>query len=180
MSDDDKRHENVQWRVKTVRERRDGDIDSYRATYGKAEGERRFFALPVVDRVEEDGNLLMTAGADTLIKGLIGSAITVFSNANAFIGVGDSATAEAVGQTDLQAASNKVRQAMDSTFPTHTGGTNTVVFQATFGSGSANFVWNEFGIFNAASVGTMLNRKVSSLGTKVTGSWTLAITITLS
>lgn len=173
-------HENVQWRVTAVAERREEDVEAYRARLGKAEGERRFFALPVVARSESEGNLLMTVGADLLLKGLIGTAITAFSTANAYVGVGDSAVVEAVGQTDLQAATNKARQAMDSGFPSHANGTNSVIFQATYGAGAANFAWNELAVFNAAAGGSMLNRRATALGTKAGGSWTLTITITLA
>ncbi len=69
---------------------------------------------------------------------------------------------------------------MDATFPTHTGGTNSAVFSATFGSGTANFAWNEWAVFNGSTGNTMLNRKVASLGTKATGSWQLQVTLTLS
>jgi hypothetical protein len=66
---------------------------------------------------EADGNILVTAGITLLLNLLIGAGGTVYSNANANLGIGDSTTAAAIGQTDLQAASNKVRQAMDATYP---------------------------------------------------------------
>lgn len=47
-----------------------------------------------------------------------------------------------------------------------------LVFQATFGTGSANFAWQEWGVANASTGGSMLNRKVVSLGTKTSAaSW---------
>ena len=52
---------------------------------------------------------------------------------------------------------------------------------AAFGSADANHNWNEFAVFNASSGGTMLNRKVSSQGTKASGqTWTLDLAITIS
>ncbi|MEN8197867.1 MAG: hypothetical protein ABFS30_15355, partial [Pseudomonadota bacterium] len=61
---------------------------------------------------------LTDAGRDHLAAILIGESPTDFNNANAHIGVGDSSTAFAKAQTDLQAATNKLRKAMNATFPT--------------------------------------------------------------
>jgi hypothetical protein len=136
--------------------------------------------------IERDGNLLVTNGRNLLWKGLRGDAITAFSAANARLGVGDSSTAEAITQTDLQAATNKLRKAMDSGWPkvgTADGlaTDNLMQFQATFGTSEANCAWAEWGTFNAASGSTsMLNRKVEALGTKSSGSWTLTTTLTLT
>jgi hypothetical protein len=177
------KHENVQWRWKTVLRKYDRDIDLYRSAFGKEAGEIMFFAeaLLISERTIE-GNLLMTLGADQVIKGFSAGGTTLFNNANAFIGVGDSATAPAIGQTDLQASVNKLRQAMDATYPTHANGTNVIVYSATFGTGAANFAWNEWGVFNAGPTGgIMLNRVVASLGTKTSAaSWQLQGTLTLS
>ena len=109
----------------------------------------------------------------------IGAGVTAFNNANAYIGVGDSTTAFAVGQTDLQAASNKLRKAMDATYPS--GGSNVITFRSTFATGDANFAWQEWAVFNASSAGTMLNRKVESLGTKTnTQTWQFTVTLTFT
>lgn len=119
------------------------------------------------------------AGRNHLVQAGIGAAVTAFNNANAYIGVGDSTTAFAAGQTDLQAASNKVRVAMDATYPT--GGANVITFRSTFGTGVGNFAWEEWGVFNASSAGTMLNRKVESLGTKTSAqSWQFTVTLTFT
>lgn len=137
------------------------------------------FADALVDVLHREGNLLTTVGAQRLWEALIGTSITVFSNANARLGVGDSTTAAAAGQTDLQAASNKLRKAMDATYPSVS--TNTLTLRSTFGSSEANFAWQEWGSFNAGSGGDMLQRKVESLGTKASGAtWTLTVTLTLS
>lgn len=130
--------------------------------------------------VEGDYNALVDSGIINLLNGMIGVAITAFSNANARLGVGDSATAWATNQTDLQAATNKLRKGMNATYPTGTG-TKTITFQSDFTTGEANWVWNEWGIFNAASGATsMLSRKVEGLGTKASGTWTLTVTFTLA
>ncbi len=142
--------------------------------------------------IEREGNLLMYGGASVLWEALIGNgnasagqALTFFNNANAFLGVGDSAAAAAATQTDLQAGANKVRKPMDPTFPQHTDGlvvgSATATFRSSFGTGDANWAWNEWGLFNGAAGGRMLNRKVEALGTKTNAaSWVLTVQLTLA
>lgn len=109
----------------------------------------------------------------------VSSTPTLFNNANTYLGVGDSTTAFAATQTDLQAATNKLRKGMDSGYPQQAN--NVITFRSTFGTSEANFAWNERGTFNASSGGTMLNRKVESLGTKTSAqSWQLTDVITLA
>lgn len=118
---------------------------------------------------------LTTAGRNA-IAGLISGTGTAFSNAAAHIGVGDSSTAFSSGQTDLQASTNVFRKAMDATYPQVT--LNSMVFRATFGPTEANFSWLEWGVFNASSAGTMLNRVAENNGTKVSGqTWIFTATI---
>lgn len=128
--------------------------------------------------IEGDGNILVNTGIALLEDLLIGAGGTVFSNANAYLGVGDSTTAAAASQTDLQAATNKTRKAMDATYPSRSA--QTLTFRSTFGSSDANHGWKEWGTFNASTAGTMLNRKVTDFGTKTTGTWALQITIIIS
>lgn len=125
-------------------------------------------------------NILVNTGLTDIGNGLTSSGLaTPYTNANAHLGVGDSSTAAAVSQTDLQAASNKLRKAMDATFPTVSNGVYT--FRSTFGTSDANFAWQEWAVFNASSTGRMLNRAVASLGTKTSAaSWQFTITITIS
>lgn len=119
------------------------------------------------------------AGRNFMCQSTIAAASTPFSNGNARIGVGDSTTAYAAGQTDLQAATNKLRKAMDATFPS--GASNVLTFQATFALAEANFAWQEWGVFNASAAGTMLNRKVESLGTKPsTQTWQFNVVLTVT
>lgn len=144
------------------------------------------------DVVEFAGNLLMYGGASCLWQTLIGNGsatgsqtLTYFNNGNAYLGVGDNTTAAAATQTDLVAATNKLRKAMDATYPTHTDATTvgaaTITFRSTFGTSDANYAWEEVATFNGASGGRMLNRKVQSLGTKTSAAtWVLTETITLS
>jgi hypothetical protein len=161
----DRGHWQTRWRAAYY----DGDWTAEQIDQGLA-------GLPS-DVREVDGNILVTAGITALLNLLIGAGGTAFNNANAYLGIGDSTTAAAIGQTDLQAASNKVRQAMDSTYPQVA--TNVVTFRATFGTGAGNFSIQEQGTFNASSAGTMLNRKVSDLGTKTSAS-TLQLTMTIT
>jgi hypothetical protein len=187
------RHDRAQWRVKVTREAYAADVDEYRQRYGKEEGERRFFAEHTpTDVSEHEDNILLYGGISCLWQCLIGNgtataaqALTYFNNANAYIGVGDSATAEAATQTDLQAATNKVRQIMDATYPQHTDATTsgaaTITFKATFGTAAANWVWNEWIIANGSSGGRALNRKVAASGTKTSAaSWAFTVTVSLS
>lgn len=128
--------------------------------------------------VEGDYNAMVDGGINALLLLLVGGGGTAFNNANAYLGVGDSSTAWATGQTDLQAATNKLRAAMKATYPQT--GTKKQTFASDFTSGQANWVWNEWAIFNDAAAGTMLNRKVEALGTKTTGTWTLTVDFALS
>jgi hypothetical protein len=133
-------------------------------------------AVGLVPEVEEfEGNLLLNAGINVVWDALIGDTYTAFSNANARIGVGDTNTAAAATQTDLQAPTNKAYVAMNGGYPSVTN--QTVTFQADFGSGVGNFAWEEWIVDNGT---TALNRKVTSLGTKSGGTWTLTVDITLS
>lgn len=122
---------------------------------------------------------LVDAGRNHMVQATVGAAVTPFNNANTYLGVGDSATAHAAGQTDLVAASNKLRKAMDATYPS--GASNVITFRSTFGTGDANWAWNEWGTFNGSTGGTMLNRKVESLGTKTnTQTWQFTTTLTFT
>lgn len=123
---------------------------------------------------------LTNAGRDFIAQAIVNdSSPTFFTNANAHLGAGDSTTAFAASQTDLQAASNKVRKAMEATYPQRS--TNVLTFRSVFATGDANFAWQEWGVFNASSGGVMLSRKVESLGTKTSAqSWQLTATITVN
>ena len=122
---------------------------------------------------------LTNAGRDLIAAMLLGEATTDFTNADTYIGVGDSSTAFAAAQTDLQAATNKFRQGMVAANPSRVD--NVITLNALFATGDANFAWAEWGIFNAAAAGTMLQRKVEALGTKTSAqSWALTLTITVT
>lgn len=120
---------------------------------------------------------LTDAGLAAMVADVIGESITEFDNSNAYIGVGDSTDLFDATETDLQASTNKLRKAMDATYPQRTG--VVVTFRSTFGTSDANFAWEEWAVFNAASSGVMLNRKVESLGTKTSAqAWQMTVTLT--
>lgn len=125
-----------------------------------------------------EGNLLLNEGINEMWQLIAGEAATAFSEANARIGVGDSSTAAAATQTDLQASTNKTYKAMNTNYPSIAN--QTITFQADFGSGDANYAWEEWVVDNGAVGLKTMNRKVTSLGTKSGGTWTLTVDITLS
>jgi len=143
---------------------------------------------------EIQGNLLLNEGIQrlqdmTMIATVVSNqtATNPWSNANAFVGVGDSNTAEAATQTELQAATNRFYKAQNATYPSRTN--QTVSFQSDFAGTEANYAWAEWTISAAATTAsgsgfttgtTNLNRKVASLGTKASGTWTLTAQITFS
>jgi hypothetical protein len=66
---------------------------------------------------------------------------------------------------------------METGYPTST--TQKATFKASFGASEANYTWNEWVVKQSTSA-KCLNRKVDSLGTKASGTWTLEVSITLS
>lgn len=137
---------------------------------------------PIHEAIAE--NSLVNAGTNALALALTGGSFTTYNNANAALGVGDSSTAFNLSQTNLQGTTNvtdRIRKAMDATFPSVTGAVAS--FRSTFGTSDANFAWNEWALFNNVvdGSGTMLNRSVTSLGTKTSAAaWQLSATITFS
>jgi len=125
-------------------------------------------------------NVALNEGLQLMLDLLIGAGGTVFSEANAYLGVGDSTTSEDATQTGLQASTNKLYKAMDTSYPQRSA--QTVDWRATFGTSDANFAWEEFTVANGGSDASVnLNRKVTSKGTKSSGeTWTLSLQITAS
>lgn len=127
-------------------------------------------------------NTLVNGGTAIMLDALIGVNPTFYTNALAASGVGDSATAFNLTHTNLQGAvnvTNRIRKAMDATFPSRAA--NVVTFRSTFATTDANFIWNEWALFNNVTdgSGTMLNRAVVNLGTKTSAaSWQLTTTLT--
>ncbi|GAA1770047.1 hypothetical protein [Nonomuraea bangladeshensis] len=163
-------HDAAQWRCTWKVEKYRGDDTGPHAT--------------PFETIERVGNALMYGGAAALWHRLTGgTSVTAFDATNARIGVGDGTAAADPLQTDLQ-GTNKIRKGMDATYPQHTDGTGagatTVTFRTTFSTSEANFVWAEWGIFNAAAAGRMLNRKVEALGEKTSAaSWVFTVQLSL-
>ena len=87
-------------------------------------------------------NLVVTVGKDAILK-YIGNVTTSNGYAGS-IGVGDSTTAAASGQTDLQASSNKLFKTILTANRVFI--TPTLFLSVEFGYSEANFTWNELGI----------------------------------
>jgi len=135
------------------------------------------------ESIEVEGNLLTTAGLTRITGLIIGTLSTTLDSTRVRLGVGDSSTAAAVGDTDL--GTNDYYRVMDATYPQASAGVLT--FQSSFGSSDGNFAWQCWGldvgtatVSSSASVATLVNRKVSSLGTKSSGTWVLTVTVTFS
>lgn len=124
---------------------------------------------------------LTTAFRDHIADAVTGiGSPTLFDNANARIGVGDGSAAFSSAQTDLQ-GTNKTRKAMEVGYPDQSQGANVLRFKSSFATGDANYAWQEWGVFNAASAGVMMNRKVESLGTKTSAqTWEFTVDIQLN
>jgi len=148
------------------------DIESFRGR----EGEFHRLFKPY-EAIEGEGNCLLNSGIDEIWDLVTGASANHYDNTNAQIGVGDSNTAANATQTDLQAATNKTYKGMETGYPTST--TQKVTFKASFGSSEANYAWEEWVVKHSTSA-ICLNRKVESLGTKSTGTWTLEVQISLS
>jgi uncharacterized cupin superfamily protein len=146
----------------------DDEIAKFLQNGGKIEEALKVFAAqPIIECLE--GNAALNEGLAELIDIICGLGTpTKWDNTNARLGVGDSSTPADAAQTGLQAATNKTWKAMDTGYPQRSG--QTAEWRATFGSGDANYAWNEFTVVNSADdAGKNLNRKVESKGTKASG-----------
>ena len=118
---------------------------------------------------------LTNAGRNHLVALLTNTSTIHFDNANSHIVVGDGNAAFNASQTQLQGA-NTARKQVESGFPLVQD--NQVKFKAIFDKTEANFAWNEWGLINQASGGTLLNRQVEYNGTKLNGqTWIMEVTI---
>jgi len=124
------------------------------------------------------GNLALNDGLNAMNILFCGGTETAYTNANAQLGVGDSAAAVVATQSDLQAAVNKTWMGMESGFPEY-GTSQVMVFKSIFGPSDANFAWEEYSLRNGSVADINFNRKLSSEGTKSSGkTWILTLTIT--
>ena len=131
--------------------------------------------------IEKLHKCLLNEGIVELIDLLIGSGTpTAWDSSNAYLGVGNDATAPAASQTGLIGASKKYK-GMNATYPKYEA-TNKSVWQADFIDGEAEYAWNEETISNTNSdTGKNLCRQNTALGTKPAGqTWRLTATITWS
>lgn len=128
----------------------------------------------------EAQNIILDVGATEMLKLITGTGGTAYSNANAYLYVGTDTTPENAAQGGVIATgANRAYAAMDTGYPTVNG--RQMVFRASFGDTEANFAWNEASIANGNGASAVsMNRKVASLGTKTTGTWTLQITVSLT
>jgi hypothetical protein len=164
----------AQWECRYRLEKRDGDINACNSLEERLNFLENTKPYAVI---EGEGNCLLNTGIDEMWDLIVGDSANHFSNASAQIGVGDSSTAAAPTQTDLQATTNKTYKGMETGYPTSTS--QKATFKASFGASEANYTWNEW-VVKQSSSGKCLNRKVESLGTKSSGTWTLEVSITLS
>jgi len=119
---------------------------------------------------------LTNDGAEIIAARLIDEG-TPYDEGNAYIGVGDSSAGFDAEHSDLQ-GSNKEREGMEGGYPSRDDAELT--FRATFGEDDANFEWEEWGIFNDDTAGTMLNRVVEDNGEKVQGHvWEFTVKVTV-
>jgi hypothetical protein len=106
-----------------------------------------------------------------LMAGVLSAFDTQLDEANAYIGVGDSSISFDGEQKGMQGAS--VRSGMDTGYPVRDpdsdGSMNKLRYRSYFNETEGNFIWNEWGLFNASSGGQMLNREVQNQGEKPAG-----------
>lgn len=119
---------------------------------------------------------LTRAGVNLIAQALTGTSVP-FNAETARIGVGDGQAAFSIEHQDLTGA-NKFRKKVEAGYPIVDP--PDITFKAIFGPDEANFAWNEWGIFNAETGGTMLDRVVESNGTKQANqTWILEVTVSL-
>lgn len=159
------------------------DYVSRRIAEAEPSGDQLSAFCTPYESIEVEGNLLTTAGLTRITALIIGTLSTTLDSTRVRLGVGDSSTAAAVGDTDL--GTNKYYRVMDATYPQASAGVLT--FQSSFGSSDGNFAWQCWGldvgtatVSSSSTVATLVNRKVSSLGTKSSGTWVLTVTVTFS
>lgn len=125
-------------------------------------------------------NIILDVGANEMLKLISGTGGTAYNSANTYIYVGTSNTPENASQTGVVATgSNRAYASVDTGYPVVNG--RQMIYRASFSDDQANFAWNEASIVNGIGTSAVsMNRKVSPLGTKTTGTWTLQITISLT
>lgn len=173
--------EGIKWGVKTTLEKRHGDVNQCKTP---DERKRFYEENKPYEVLVEKGNCLLNEGMDAALGLITGyGSETAFNNTNARIGVGNSATAAARTQNDLQGASKAYKAMMDGfpTVPAENSDTDgrSVKFKSEWADAEGNFVWAEWSVDNGSVAAVNLNRKVAALGTKSSGTWTLQVEISL-
>jgi hypothetical protein len=153
----------------------------------------RHGVAPYSDTTDYDCNLVTQAGWVALTGGIAGTTITnKLSATHGRIGVGTIATAATYADTalggDSGGASTTSYYQLVSAAPVITTATTppTIMLAATFGTGVANFAWNEYGTDNYTASGVtttglgsnfiLVNHGISAQGTKVSGQvWTATV-----
>ncbi|MEM3612748.1 MAG: hypothetical protein QXQ85_02850, partial [Candidatus Bathyarchaeia archaeon] len=101
---------------------------------------------------ESSHNCFLIEGMNEMWNLILGIGGTAYNSANAYIGVGDSTTAESENQTGLT-GTNKYYKGMASGYPKgpSEAGDKKAIFRAIFASGEAEFAWNEVTVANGNS-----------------------------
>lgn len=132
----------------------------------------------VVKEERNIDNLIVSVGKAFIASRMIGTSSSVMSHME----IGQSSTAAAAGQTALQSAfGTPARVSLSgSTQTTVTVTNDSVLYTATFPSGTGTGSVQEAGIFNASSSGTMLCRTVfSAINKGASDSMTINWTVTI-
>ena len=102
-------------------------------------------------------NLVVTVGKDAILKYIANISGCGYGDD---IGVGDSATAAAVGQTDLQASSNVLWKTIVTANRVFI--TPTLYLSVEFGYSEANFTWNEMGLRDSQGTPVLWARQIDA------------------
>jgi hypothetical protein len=102
-------------------------------------------------------NLIVNVGKDSILKYLGNMSGGGYGHS---IGVGDSTTAAAVAQTDLQASSNKLWKAISTSDRVYVR--PTLYLSVDIGYSEANFTWNEIGLRDNQGSPVLWARQIDS------------------
>lgn len=140
---------------------------------------RKLAGLGPDEIVRDTQNVILDLGANEMLKLITGTGGTPYNANNTYVFVGTDSSTENAAQTGVLATgTNRAYAKLDNGYPTVTG--RQMVFRASFNDEEGNFAWNEASIVNGIGTNAIsMNRKVSPLGTKTTGIWTIQITVSL-
>jgi hypothetical protein len=173
------REKGVMWRKWAVHKFKGDQHDASIKQHGEIKSLEDAFArgLKPYEVFEHEGNVLLNAGINQIWSLVCGTGGTQFGTSSLMC-VGTSTT----GATATQAAlvgtgtAGSATATMVASYPLY-GSSQLASWQGSFGTGVANWAWNEIGV----SAGVLLNRLVQSMGTKASGTtWVATLQITLS